>query len=212
MKLTYEYLDEVYLTCHGNFRHKNSAVLIYKDVCKECGEPYLTSKQNPGEYCSNSCSSKHLPPLSVEACKKISETKKGCIGYWKDKRRTEEQKKKQSESQIGNKNSNYKHGLWGTKEYKKYHDVKRRALKAGAEGSHTIEDLEYIYDHQKGICGKCKRYIPFKKMTVDHIVPISWGGSNYASNIQMLCLSCNSSKGAHQDTDYRDYVPLFLGE
>jgi 5-methylcytosine-specific restriction endonuclease McrA len=100
---------------------------------------------------------------------------------------------------------------WKNNPYKiKEKGRKRRVLKHDAEGTHTITDLKYIYDHQKGICGKCGKYIPFDKMTVDHIIPLSWGGSNYASNIQLLCFSCNSSKGNHHATDYRNYVPLFL--
>ena len=88
---------------------------------------------------------------------------------------------------------------------------KQYALRKGAEGSHSIEDLKYIYDHQQGKCPRCKKYIPFDDMTVDHITPLSWEGStNYASNIQLLCKSCNSAKGNRNDKDYRDYVPLFL--
>lgn len=155
-------------------------------------------------------------PLSEETKKKLSETNSNPsieIRRKMSKNHADFSGKKNPMFGVhlcGKDASNYKHGLCGTKEYRKQQNRKYRARKYNAEGSHTIEDLKYIYDHQKGICGKCRKYIPFESMTVDHIVPLSWGGTNYPSNIQLLCLSCNSSKGNYHDIDYRDYVPLFL--
>jgi 5-methylcytosine-specific restriction endonuclease McrA len=72
----------------------------------------------------------------------------------------------------------------------------RRARERGAIGSFTPSEWAEIVDRQNGKCLHC---CELKPLTRDHIVPLSKGGSNLASNIQGLCKSCNSRK--------RDKVP-----
>jgi 5-methylcytosine-specific restriction endonuclease McrA len=73
----------------------------------------------------------------------------------------------------------------------------------GAVGSYTTAEWQTLiaqYDR----CPMCRRLwieIPplptgASVITADHIVPISKGGSNSIENIQPLCYSCNSKKGA----------------
>ena len=66
-----------------------------------------------------------------------------------------------------------------------------RARTCGAEGMFTADDWATIKDRQQGCCALCGFH---RKLTVDHIVPLSRGGSNFASNIQGLCISCNVVK------------------
>lgn len=35
-----------------------------------------------------------------------------------------------------------------------------------------------------------------KNLTIDHIIPLVYGGSNEESNLQTMCGKCNTSKGA----------------
>jgi 5-methylcytosine-specific restriction endonuclease McrA len=44
-------------------------------------------------------------------------------------------------------------------------------------------------------CLMCGRREPEIKLEIDHVFPVSLGGSNEASNLQTLCSSCNRSKG-----------------
>lgn len=71
-----------------------------------------------------------------------------------------------------------------------------RAKRAGNGGSHTSQEWEWVKFTQNYTCLKCGKSEPVVKLTKDHIVPISKGGTDNIGNIQGLCKSCNSSKSA----------------
>lgn len=76
----------------------------------------------------------------------------------------------------------------------------RRAMERGAEGSHTEDQwlqLVAFLDHRCACCHKKK------KLSLDHIKPVIWGGSHYLANVQPLCRRCNSEKGDRFAIDYR---------
>jgi 5-methylcytosine-specific restriction endonuclease McrA len=76
----------------------------------------------------------------------------------------------------------------------------RRALEMNAEGSFTTEEWYSLCETFGNKCLSCGR--PDVKLTQDHVVPLSKGGTNWITNIQPLCGTCNSSKGA-KTIDYR---------
>lgn len=79
---------------------------------------------------------------------------------------------------------------------------RRRALKAGAEGSHTEHDLFCILVMQDAQCNGCGASL-MDDRTEDHMTPLSRGGSDWPDNIQVLCLSCNDSKGRKTMEEWR---------
>lgn len=80
--------------------------------------------------------------------------------------------------------------------------ARRRALVLGAEGSHTKQDIERLYFEQDGFCLGCGRDLAELGYHVDHIHPLSKGGSNGPENLQLLCPTCNRQKA-----DKTDWVP-----
>lgn len=70
----------------------------------------------------------------------------------------------------------------------------RRALVANAPVNDlTAEQWRIIVKVQEGRCFYCHRLQP---LTLDHVIPLSRGGSHTASNVVGACQRCNSQKRA----------------
>jgi 5-methylcytosine-specific restriction endonuclease McrA len=76
----------------------------------------------------------------------------------------------------------------------------QRAIRKNAIGRFTREDVDRLFDQQKGRCVVCRS--PLERFHVDHVIPLSAGGSNWPANIQLLCPSCNVSKGAKHSVEF----------
>lgn len=114
----------------------------------------------------------------------------------KGKHLSEEGKKKVRDFQrsLGEKHHLYKHGLTKNKAYRdsqKRGWLKRRKL---ADGFYSEEDWENLKARYNWTCPCCQKREPEIKLTVDHIIPLSSGGSNNIENLQPLCRSCNCRK------------------
>ncbi len=130
------------------------------------------------------------------------------LGY----KQSPDHKKRHLEKIAGDKHPKWKGGI-KSKDPKKYHkektrewqknnpdkhrahrkatDSKRRAV----IGSFTVgewENLKKQYGYRCPCCGKEGE----KALTIDHIIPLSKGGSNYIENIQPLCMPCNAKKAS----------------
>jgi len=150
------------------------------------------------------------PPFSEEHIKHLKEAdnkgrvKKGDIGlttgkHWKlsKKRRmppfTELRKQNMSEARKGEKSHFWKGGIT-TYERKLFLNSNYRARRKNAEGFYTFDEWELLKRQYGYICPACGKKEPEIKLTPDHIIPLSKGGSNYIENIQPLCRSCNCKK------------------
>ena len=62
-------------------------------------------------------------------------------------------------------------------------------------GHISLKDWKIICDQKDNKCQHCFLKGDHKSLSIDHIIPISKGGTNVKENLQPLCLSCNHKKG-----------------
>ena len=76
---------------------------------------------------------------------------------------------------------------------------KHRSAVQGNGGSYTPAEWTALCARYHNRCLDCDKR---RKLTADHVIPVSKGGTSYISNIQPLCGPCNCSKGA-KTIDFR---------
>lgn len=141
-------------------------------------------------------------------------------------KQTIEHIEKRKEHLIGQKNPNWKGGVQSLDKTQYHTDWMRRWRKNNPEksrflsmqsklkrktnivGSYTYKEWRELKERWHNMCPACLRSEPEVKLSVDHIVPISKGGTNFIWNIQPLCISCNSRKYT-KDIEYKkDITPI----
>lgn len=83
--------------------------------------------------------------------------------------------------------------------------LRRRARVLNAEGSYTADDVKAQYERQKGYCYYLrdgKKHKLGKNYHVEHIIPLSRGGTNGPENIVLACAKCNLRKGAKLPSEW----------
>lgn len=76
-----------------------------------------------------------------------------------------------------------------------------RSRLRGADGSHTTNEIKALFTKQRGKCVHCHKSLR-NGYHVDHIVPLAGGGTNWITNIQLLCGPCNVRKGATDPIEF----------
>lgn len=85
------------------------------------------------------------------------------------------------------------------------HNMNRHAMKKGADGTFDGDDILALFSEQDGTC-LCGDDLG-GGYHVDHMTPLSRGGSNWPSNLQLLCVPCNLSKGSRT---MHEWLPLTI--
>lgn len=75
---------------------------------------------------------------------------------------------------------------------KKFRDPAQSKLRAWI--SYRWEEIASLLRQRDG--DECRHCGGTGRLTIDHVKPVSKGGTNALANLQLLCKSCNSRKGA----------------
>jgi 5-methylcytosine-specific restriction endonuclease McrA len=83
---------------------------------------------------------------------------------------------------------------------------KRRSLEKSGKLSPNL--IQTLLSSQKRKCIYCGHKISVKHSHLDHIMPLSKGGKNSNSNIQLLCPSCNLKKASKHPIEFAQSIGL----
>jgi len=72
----------------------------------------------------------------------------------------------------------------------------------------TTDQRRQLHREQAGRCWYCTRTISFHLATVDHIQPLSKGGTNKMQNLVMACPDCNKTKGSTEPDHHKTAARL----
>jgi len=96
-------------------------------------------------------------------------------------------------------------------QYRRDHPEASRAYKlkrrAAGVGRISGEVIRRIVSESESICPYCGGHIPEGKGHIDHMVPVSRGGTSDRSNLAYVCAGCNLRKGAKTVEEFLANVP-----
>lgn len=193
--------------------------------CEECGGAYRRQATRPGRFCSRECYLLASARTEVEACRVFSGVCPHCGAAWSGQhprvycsRRCSNAARWRREVSGRKSSCNVCGVALGGSSRKQCSDAcrseanrrsrsaykqRRRAMKKGAGGLAERVVAQEIFERDGWLCGICRRPIdPFatypsrRSASLDHVVPLSWGGAHVALNVQAAHLGCNMDKGA----------------
>lgn len=85
------------------------------------------------------------------------------------------------------------------------HKKNYKARKRSAEGRYTVEDIALIRRSQRDRCLYCNCMLGGDEH-IDHLIPLSRGGTNWPENLALSCGYCNMSKRDKTPDEYRAWL------
>ena len=151
--------------------------------CKECMREYKRnwSKNNPEK----------VVEYSKNWSKNNPEKRKESANNWYYKNRESENHKSKIRARKNKEKIAIRKKNWAKNNPEKIRaQTERRRIRKLQNKEYLITEKEYkkLYSQPCVYCGSKKR------ITMDHVIPVSRGGTHGIGNLVSACLSCNSSK------------------
>lgn len=171
--------------CLGNKKGFKKGAIPWNKGIPMRKETIIKIKNNPNIF--KFLGKKHTP----ESIKKIKEARAIQAPF------SEEVRNKMREKKLGEKSPTWKGGITFHRNYKRMKKLRYQNKKFSNGGFHTFKQWEEMKERFNFMCLCCGKKEPEIKLTEDHIVPISKGGSDDIENIQPLCFICNCKKSVN---------------
>lgn len=184
---------------------------LLKRTCEVCKKEFevkiKVTRSGGGIYCGNVCKNKGAgrkraahsiakrQKLWCGTCKTSIRIKDSAVAKGQGKYCSTACMAKAYKTTLrGELNPNYRHGKANLTSH--YNNIRR-----SAEGQYSQEDIDFLFTSQKKKCVNC--LISIKDgFHIDHIYPVSKGGTNWPTNLQLLCAYCNHSKHAKDPIEW----------
>jgi 5-methylcytosine-specific restriction endonuclease McrA len=188
-------------------RHAKTAGLLHYFTGKPCRQGHIAMRYVSSKTCS-ACLKASCKVYSQTNVKRLSA--KSLEAYHRNPKKKMESVKRWQAANPENVRKSKKKWQDANLEVKRVHTRARRARKRAAEGNHTISDVREIAKLQRNKCAYCRRSLSGARREVDHIRALSRGGSNNRRNLQILCRTCNTRKGAKDPMQFAREQGLLL--
>lgn len=166
--------------------------------CGYCGVSVADLKSN-AKYCSRSHKSQAADRKS-RASGRGREVDQARYARERDRRKAYARQQYWSNPEASREYSRQ----WRASNPEKRHaqSARRRAAKLGSGSALvTDRDVSRLFDRQSGCCAYCGEPA---ELTIDHVVPLSRGGTHSVGNLVGACRSCNCSKNASLLIEWRN--------
>lgn len=198
--------------------------------CKPCAAAYLREfrKKNPGYdkregrlYTKCSGCGVEIPPSTGHRCDECNNKQQKLLRAKipdrireVDRQRYERDKEKRLaywQSTRPQQAARQRERYQANPEYYKAKEHNYRTRKKGNGGVVTASELRALVESCGGRCAHCGIVTSGRNQTIDHIHPVVLGGSSSIDNLQVLCRSCNSRKGARLEGGGSHQAPDMCG-